>query len=140
MFAYMEIKREAVQIVLLNDKNEVLAVSRKDDHADFGLVGGKVDPEDKTPEDAAIRETKEETGLDITNLRLVYAMHKNGIMGYTYLSDWTGEINTDEPHVVKWTAFEVVMTGSFGYWNQKVVESLNDLGVEMKIYADPENE
>jgi hypothetical protein len=33
MFAYMEIKREAVQIVLLNDKNEVLAVSRKDDHA-----------------------------------------------------------------------------------------------------------
>ena len=132
--------KEAVQIVLLNGGGEVLAVSRKDNHEDFGLIGGKVDPEDNTPEDAAIRETKEETGLDITNLRLIYAMHRNGRMGYTYLADYTGEIHTDEPHVVKWTPFETIMKGSFGYWNQKVVESLSDMGVEMKIYADPENE
>ena len=57
----------AVQVVLFNDKGEVLAVSRKDDHNDFGLIGGKMDPEDRTTWDAAVRETKEETGLDIKN-------------------------------------------------------------------------
>ena len=57
--------KEAVQIVILNEKNEVLAVSRKDNHKDFGLPGGKVDPEDFSNVDAIIREVKEETGLDI---------------------------------------------------------------------------
>jgi ADP-ribose pyrophosphatase YjhB (NUDIX family) len=132
----MEIKKQAVQIVLLNEVGEVLAVSRKDNHKDFGLVGGKVDPEDATPEDAAIRETKEETGLDITNLRLIYATHKNGRMGYTYLADYTGEIHTDEPHVVKWTPFETIIKGTFGYWNKCVSESLTDMGVEFKMKSE----
>lgn len=128
----MEIKKEAVQIVLLNDKGEVLAVSRKDNHEDFGLVGGKVDPEDVNPIAAAKRETKEETGLDITNLRLIYAMHRNGRMGYTYLADWSGEIFTEEPHVVKWTSFDTIIDGTFGYWNQQVAISLSDMGVKFK--------
>lgn len=60
-------KEDAVQIVLLNKKGEVLAVSRKHDHNDFGLIGGKVDEGENVVE-AAIRETKEETGLDISNI------------------------------------------------------------------------
>ena len=78
--------KHAVQVVLLNEDNEVLAVSRKDDHNDFGLIGGKVDEEDYYPSDecdstnirAAIREVKEETGLDIKGLYMfgVFSMHK----------------------------------------------------------------
>tara|TARA_R110000737_G_C14298332_1_gene435455 strand:+ start:70 stop:468 length:399 start_codon:yes stop_codon:yes gene_type:complete len=124
--------KEAVQIVLLNDKGEVLAVSRKHDHNDFGLVGGKVDPEDKTLEDAAIRETKEETGLDITNLRCIFQMFKNGRMGYTYIADYSGEIHTDEPHVVKWTSFETIIEGTFGYWNEIVAETLEGMEIPIK--------
>lgn len=35
--------KEAVQVVILNDEGEVLAVSRKHDHNDFGLVGGSIE-------------------------------------------------------------------------------------------------
>jgi 8-oxo-dGTP pyrophosphatase MutT (NUDIX family) len=40
---------------------------KKHDHTDFGLIGGKMDPEDNNnPINTAIWECKEETGLDIT--------------------------------------------------------------------------
>lgn len=125
--------REAVQVVLLNNNGEVLAVSRKDNHEQFGLVGGKVDP-GETPEEAAVRETKEETGLDISNLRMIFAMHRNEYMGYTYLCDYSGDIQTDEPHVVKWTSFETIIEGPFGEWNALVAKSLESMGVKFKLY------
>ena len=123
--------KHAVQVVLFNDKGEVLCVSRKDDHTSFGLPGGKVDPEDKTFKDAAIREVKEETGLDIKKKTMmeIFSMHKDGYMGHTYLAKWSGEIHTDEPHVVKWGSFEDLKAGTFGYWNSIVEKSLISMGV-----------
>lgn len=123
----------SVQAVILNDKREVLAVSRKDDHSDFGLVGGKVDPEDLNPREAMARETFEETGLRINTatMEVVFQMHKDGYMGITYLvHNWSGEIKTNEPHIVKWCPFWMVTKGSFGSWNTLVKESLDGMGVE----------
>lgn len=130
----------AVQIVILNENGEVLAVSRKDNHEDMGLVGGKVDPEDETALDAIIRETKEETGLTIykENIIEVFSMHRNGYMGITYLTnEFSGEITTDEPHIVKWYPFDVVINGSFGGWNELVSESLDSMGVEYRKHSHP---
>lgn len=121
--------KESAQVVLINKEGLVLAVSRKDNHEDFGLPGGKVDP-GETPEQAAIRETKEETGLDIHDLQLVFAMFKNGYMGYTYLAKYSGEINHNEPHVVKWDSFYKITQGSFGKFNQLVAESLEGMGIQ----------
>lgn len=120
----------SAQVVLINPEGLVLGVSRKNDHDDFGLIGGKMDPEDNG--DAmvtAIRETLEETGLNISNLRLVLAIHKDGYMSYTYLADYEGEINHNEPHVVKWLPMERLVNGSFGKYNKLVSESLKDMGV-----------
>lgn len=124
--------RKAAQVVLINDKGEVLAVSRKDNHNDFGLIGGKVD-EGETPEEAAIRETKEETGLDITNLNCIYQRFKKGRMGYTFIAEYSGTIYTDEPHIVKWTTFEEINNGSFGEWNKVVTQTLIEMGVNIKL-------
>lgn len=125
------------QVVLINPEGLILAVSRKDNHNDFGLPGGKMDPEDNNdPMATAIRECKEETGLDITNLRLVFAIHKSGNMGYTYLADYSGEINHNEPHVVAWKPMEVLINGSFGRYNQMVSESLIDMGIKFQLKID----
>jgi 8-oxo-dGTP pyrophosphatase MutT (NUDIX family) len=122
-----------VQVVLLNSDGLVLGVSRKTDHNDFGLVGGSLEDYDLTPELGAIRETKEESGLDISNLRLIYVKaSSDGRVGYTYLADWTGDINFDEPHVVKWTTFSELIKGSFGRWNLEVYHSLLNLGINVK--------
>jgi len=122
----------SAQVVLINEEGLVLGVSRKTDHNDMGLAGGKKDPDDKDEMAAAIREVKEETGLDIYDLQLVFAMHKQGYMGYTYLAKYSGEINHNEPHVVKWVPFSVIMQGSFGRFNELVAESLEDMGIHYK--------
>jgi 8-oxo-dGTP pyrophosphatase MutT (NUDIX family) len=125
------------QVVLINEEGLVLGVSRKHDHNDFGLVGGKQDPADGgDPMVTAIRECKEETGLDISDLKLVFAIHKGGNMGFTYLAKYNGEINHNEPHVVKWVEFQTLVRGSFGRYNQLVAESLDDMDIDYvyKIY------
>jgi len=131
--------KHSVSVVLINEEGLVLHVSRKDDHTDWALVGGKVDPEDESFESAAIRETKEETGLDISDLFEVYSSHKDGYMGHTYIAKYSGEINFDpmkEPHLVEWKPFVHAMNGSFGKWNTEVLGSLMSLGVEVKIKLD----
>lgn len=122
-----------VQVVLLNTEGLVLGVSRKTDHNDFGLVGGSLEDYDSTPELGAIRECKEETGLDISNLKLVYLKaSSDGRVGYTYIAEWSGDIAYDEPHVVKWTTFSELIRGSFGRWNLEVYHSLLNLGENVK--------
>ena len=127
----MEGIKYSVTAVILNDKGQVLAVSRKDDHSDFGLIGGWVDTKDDSLEMALCREIKEETGLIVkpTNLLQVLSMNRGGNMSYSYyVKDYEGEIETDEPHIVKWTDFEEIKNGSFGYWNTLVEMSVNNFG------------
>lgn len=129
----METIKKAAQVVLINKEGLVLAVSRKTDHSDMGLPGGKMDPEDESEIAAAIREVKEETGLDIYDLQLIFAMHKQGYMGYTFLAKYSGEINHNEPHIVRWVPFKVIMNGSFGKFNTMVAESLDSMEVKYKM-------
>jgi hypothetical protein len=127
------------QVVLINEEGLALGVSRKDNHSDFGLPGGKGEIEDiGNPMVTAIRECKEETGLDVYDLQLVFAIHKSGNMGYTYLAKYSGEINHNEPHVVKWVPFQVLINGSFGRYNEMVSESLISMGVPFQMDIDEE--
>lgn len=129
----------SAQVVLINEEGLILGVSRKDDHNSMGLPGGKMEDEDMgNIQITAIRETKEETGLDISNLQMIFATHKGGYMGYTYLAQYSGEINHNEPHVVKWVPMQVLINGSFGKYNELVADSLKDMGVDFQMDIDEE--
>ena len=127
-------KRNHANIVLINEDGKILLVSRKDDHKDFGLPGGKVD-KGETYEEAAIRELKEETGIKAKNLECIFAMHRKGRMGYTFIAEYSGKIDYDEkaePHVVKWGKMKEAIDGKFGYWNTLVAETLESIGIKHK--------
>jgi ADP-ribose pyrophosphatase YjhB (NUDIX family) len=127
-------KQNHTQVVLINENGNICLVSRKNDHNDFGLPGGKVD-EGETYEEAAIREVKEETGLDIKNLEMIFAMHRKGRMGHTFIAEYTGNIDYDEeaePHIVKWGKMKEAVDGKFGYWNKLVKKSLESLKIKFK--------
>lgn len=117
--------------VIYNELNQVLCVSRKTDHTDFGLPGGKMEDEDMSdPRFAACRETEEETGIVLlpSDLTLVYACHHDGFMTYTYMANkHYGEINHNEPHIVKWGSFQDLIAGSFGEYNKNVLDSISDM-------------
>lgn len=62
----MSNQKQAVLLLYINPKNgqEVLSVSRKDDHAKLGLPGGKVET-DETLINGLCREFKEEVGTSL---------------------------------------------------------------------------
>jgi ADP-ribose pyrophosphatase YjhB (NUDIX family) len=122
------------QVVLINEEGLICLVSRKNDHKDMGLPGGKLD-DGETYEEAAIREVKEETGLDIKNLTMIFAMHRKGRMGHTFIAEYSGKIDYDEekePHKVKWGKMQEAVDGKFGYWNSLVRKSLESLDIKFK--------
>ena len=118
--------KKAVSLILINDEGLICGVSRKDNHELFSLIGGKVDSGDADIYSAIIRETKEETGLDIYDIELIHdeEYDKTGYHEHTFKAKHRGEINYDmekEPAVVKWVEPEVVMNGAFGEYNEKVL-------------------
>ena len=117
--------KKVVLAVIINPVGEILCVSRKDDHTDFGLPGGKVEPDDASEEDALVREVKEETGLDIEkgDLSELLSRTRDDKIITTYLAlDYDGELNTEEPHALKWGTFEDLIRGRYGEYNLEVLE------------------
>lgn len=110
--------------ILLRKGDLFLAVSRKDNPEAFGLPGGKVDP-GETPMQAAIRELKEETGMDCHNVQFLYeGACPGGTQDYwvtCFTADSSSQICTQEAGVVKWVTKATLLSGPFGAFNQQAL-------------------
>jgi 8-oxo-dGTP pyrophosphatase MutT (NUDIX family) len=122
--------RQAACVLIRNKENPdlYLAISRKNDHTDFGLIGGKCDP-DETHEQTAIREALEETGLTISNLKHIFTREVVGETDYScmvFSADYDGEIAQQPGEgVVAWVDKAILMAGkSFGDFNTKLFNTL----------------
>jgi 8-oxo-dGTP pyrophosphatase MutT (NUDIX family) len=110
--------------VLIIENNKVLSVSRKDNHNDMNLIGGKCE-ENETFEDACVRECNEECGLTISNLTLVFTREHDGWEVQTFIpKTYTGSIIESDEGIVRWVKPEVVMAGTFGVYNTELFKHI----------------
>ena len=107
--------KEAVCILLQDSEGRILGVSRKYDQCLFGLPGGKVDVGESL-QDAAIRECKEETGLDVWSLKEAFSAVCGKYKSTTFFAqfDSTQEFITSEKGMVKWITWDKLVSGPFG--------------------------
>jgi mutator protein MutT len=122
--------KKAVCALVFNRNNKVLTVSRRDDHADVGLPGGKVDP-GETPEQAVVREVKEETGLELSILKsLMIDNDKHGYLVHAYLGKVDSEILDltsleENAGVLAWRELQdLLIYSSFKEFNRKLFKKM----------------
>lgn len=99
-------KKGGAVVVLLNEDNQTLILLRPSNAhwaADrWGFPGGKIEP-NEGPQDAAVRETKEETQLSVTNLKVIDVrlppkdFEDEGVWAY-YTRDYQGTLEIDYEH------------------------------------------
>ena len=125
----------AVFYITRSDK--ILAVSRKNNPNDFGLPGGRVEPLELDV-DAAIRELKEETGINlhfIWTKQIFEALDDHGYWTVCFMpipnliGNQDYQINTTnstETGVVDWITKEELLSGSFGNYNKKILQKIEN--------------
>lgn len=123
----------AACVVVINDNYEILSVSRRGDPSAFGLPGGKLENGEHTIE-AAIRETFEETGLQMERKDLMCVYEGDDGHGYNVTAYmWKHSCKPDavtqmEPDMaVCWVTPAQLLQGPFKQFNDAVLKKLTEL-------------
>jgi ADP-ribose pyrophosphatase YjhB (NUDIX family) len=98
-------KPGSVCALIMRD-GDVCRVTRRNKPGDYALVGGSIEPTDKSPWDAMVREVEEEVGVTVIKAKWVFERvnETDGKIAWCYLvEEWEGEPHNREPGIeVSW--------------------------------------
>jgi 8-oxo-dGTP pyrophosphatase MutT (NUDIX family) len=115
----------SVSVLFIKD-GLILALSRKSDHADLGLVGGSVE-EGESFAEAAIRETLEEVGVRVTRMREVFDHPCREHKSITFrVDEYEGEPRSMEGAAMLWVEPQKLLEPhcSFRKYNEALFKHL----------------
>ena len=111
----------SASVLIIENEGLILAVSRKNNHSDLGLPGGKIES-GESPISAACREAVEELGATVCNPILVKVAKVDDINVFIYRADVIGDVvdhvNTEGARV-RWVEPKAICSGTFGKFNKK---------------------
>jgi len=118
-------ERFSAGVVCIDDEGRVLAVTRGDDESNWGLPFGACDP-GETPEQTAVREAFEETGLEVYALREIYRAKAFTMTAVCYLAKSRGTLRASEEGRPAWIDLDRLLLPSCTYaeFNRAVVRAL----------------
>lgn len=124
-----------VVIVHPTNPDLVLGVTRKHDHNDWGLPGGKIEPGEYA-DSACIRECFEETGVTVTSKTMLYSgtyRYDSDRVCTTFLAlKYVGTPSACEDALVDWVPWSRLREGSFSAYNRHVfIAYQRHLGAEL---------
>jgi len=91
-------KLKAAMVVIVKNKKDILILKRPPGEGwmpeKWGLPGGHIE-ENELPKDAAVREVKEETNLDLNN---IFKLKQRGQVMIYYSTSYNGQVQIDFEH------------------------------------------
>jgi len=115
--------KKAVCVALFKD-DKIYCITRKDNPDKVSFIGGKVD-DGETPEEAIARETFEEAGITLINIRLLdVAIDDNNYETYLFTGDMLGhpKKQENEGDILLLTPEEFIEKSAFPQYDKKMIE------------------
>lgn len=122
--------KQTAGAIIIRD-NLILLVKKgqtsKNNPGTWSCPRGQID-EGETPEQAVIREVKEETGLDFKPTELLRKKETQKKIRYRYLGNWSGNINLQKEELddYGWFTYEETKKLEFSSDYREIIEILHD--------------
>lgn len=111
-------------VIYVTKGNKVLAVSRGSDLSDLNMPGGRVEP-GEDPEDAAVRELWEETGLKADEIYPIYTRVNKGYLVTAFrVPNFHGKLSSSDEGTPSWEDSETLKCGRFGEYFADMLKSV----------------
>lgn len=123
----------ATSAIILKDK-KILLVKRSGYTPTFphtwACPGGRTDP-GEPPEQAVIRELKEEVNIDFKPTRLFAKGKYKDRDLYRYLGEWSGDVKIQEEEITEfgWFSYEDAIKLDLGFDYREIIEKLHKEGL-----------
>ncbi|MBN2101258.1 MAG: NUDIX hydrolase [Candidatus Aenigmarchaeota archaeon] len=119
--------------IILKDKKILLIKRGKDapEYPDYWTIPGGIGESGESPEEIAIREIKEEVGLDFVPESIFKITYADWKKKYRFLGKWSGEIKLQKAESSRWGWFSYEETKNlkFAFDYRNVVEKLHEEGL-----------